>query len=181
MSLCLTPEHPVNLPRTAEHPWYVLRVKSQREKIVASALRQRSYTEFLPLYVESHRWSDRVKEVQVPLFRGYVFCRFDVNYRLPILKVPGVIDIVGFGGVPQPVSEREVAALQAVVQSGLLMQSWPFLEKGHRVVIQRGPLRGVEGIVLETKGNRRLIISVNLLQRSVAVQIERGDVRPAAA
>lgn len=167
--------------RISRHAWYVLRVKTNREKSVACLLRQKGYIDFLPLYTESRRWSDRLKEVQLPLFPGYVFCRFDPQYRLAILITPGVLHAVGAGGMPEPVSESEMAALQSAVASGRLLQPWPFLKVGQRVMIQHGPLRGVEGILSEIKGDRKLIISISLLQRSVAVPIERADVRPAAA
>lgn len=169
------------LDRNSEHPWYVLRVKTNREKSIASLLRQKGYIDFLPLYTESRRWSDRLKETQIPLFPGYVFCRFDAQQRLPILTTPGVIHAVGTNGVPEAVSDVEIAALQLAVTSGRLLQPWPFLKIGQRVMIQHGPLRHVEGILAEIKGDRKLIISISLLQRSVAVQMERADVRPAAA
>lgn len=167
--------------RTLQHPWYVLRVKTNREKSIASLLRQKGYIDFLPLYTESRCWSDRLKEMQLPLFPGYVFCRFDAQLRLPILTTPGVIHALGASGVPEPVNESEIAAIQLAVSSGRLMQPWPFLKIGQRVVVQHGPLRHVEGILSEIKGDRKLIISISLLQRSVAVQMERAEVRPAAA
>jgi transcription antitermination factor NusG len=167
--------------RSFEHAWYVLHVRANREKSVALTLRQRGFTEFLPLYAESHHWSDRLKAVQVPLFPGYVFCSFDLKYRLPILSVPWVIGVVGLRGVPQPVLESEIAAVRKAVTSGLQLQPWPFLEVGERLIIQSGPLRHVEGILSEIKGDLKLIISVTLLQRSIALQVERADVRPAAS
>jgi transcription antitermination factor NusG len=167
--------------RSTEHPWYVLRVKTNREKSTAYLLRQKGYIDFLPLHTQSRRWSDRLKEMQLPLFPGYVFCRFDPRHRLPILTTPGVLHAVGIGGMPEPVNESEIAALQVAVASGRLLQPWPFLKIGERVIIQHGPLRQMEGILSEVRGDRKLIISITLLQRSVAVQIERADVRPAAA
>lgn len=165
----------------SEHPWYVLRVRTNREKAVASLLRHKGFVEFLPLYAVCRRWSDRTKEVEIPLFPGYVFCRFDAENRLPILTTPHVLHVVGNGGLPEPVDEGELNALQRVVASGLLLQPWPFLKIGERVIIQAGPLRNVEGILTEIKGHRNLIVSITLLQRSVAVCMERHAVRPAAA
>ena len=159
----------------------MLQVKANREKSIACQLRQKGYAEFLPLYTEARQWSDRVKELQVPLFPGYVFCRFNARYRLPLLKTPGVLQVVGTAGMPEAVDESEIAALQSAVRSGLLLQPWPFLKLGHRVIVQDGPLRNVEGILTAIKGEKNLVISVTLLQRSVAVQIERSGVRPAAA
>jgi transcription termination/antitermination protein NusG len=166
---------------SSPHPWYVLRVRASREKSVASLLRHKGFTEFLPLYATYRRWSDRTKQVEVPLFPGYVFCRFDAEHRLPILTTPHVVHVVGTCGVPEPVDEAELTALQRVVASGLFLQPWPFLKIGQRLVIQEGPLRNVEGILTEIKGLRNLIVSITLLQRSVAVCIERAGVRPAAA
>lgn len=162
-------------------PWYVLRVRANREKSVAAFLRAKGLIEFLPLYGTSRRWADRTKQLEVPLFPGYVFCRFDAEYRLPILKTPHVMHVVGAAGFPEPVDESEISALQRVVASGLLLQPWPFLKLGQRIVIQEGPLRNVEGILTDIKGTRNLIVSISLLQRSVAVCMDRTAVRPAAA
>jgi transcription termination/antitermination protein NusG len=166
---------------TSEHPWYVLRVRAGREKSTASLLRHKGLLEFLPLYASCRRWSDRAKQVELPLFPGYVFCRFDAQNRLPILTTPGVVHVVGMGGTPQAVDETEVTALQRVVASGLLLQPWPFLKVGQRVIIQEGPLRHVDGILTDIKGLRNLVVSITLLQRSVAVCMDRAGVRPAAA
>ncbi len=163
-----------------QHPCYVLRVRAGREKSVALLLRNKGFVDFLPLYSTYRRWSDRTKQVEVPLFPGYVFCRFDAENRLPILTTPHVVHVVGMGGAPEPVDEDELTALQRVVSSGLLMQPWPFLKVGQRLIIQQGPLRDVEGILTKIKGVSNLIISITLLQRSVAVCIERAGVRPAA-
>jgi len=158
--------------------WFALRIKPQREKIVASALRSKGYEEFLPLYRCRRRWSDRIKEMDVPLFPGYVFCRFDVHSRLPILVTPGVLLIVGVGKTPSPVDNREIAALQSIVKSGLQVEPWPFLKIGQRVRIERGSLEGVEGILVAIKKPYRLVVSVALLQRSVAVEIDHQWATP---
>jgi transcription antitermination factor NusG len=154
---------------SSEYGWYALQVKAGREKSVAGLLRNKGFAEFLPLYASYRRWSDRMQQVDLPLFPGYVFSSFDPHRRLPILITPGVIHIVGLGGTPAPVDQGEISALQSVVASGVLMQPWPFLKAGQRVVIQHGPLRNIEGILTEIKGQRNLIISITLLQRSVAV------------
>jgi transcription antitermination factor NusG len=166
---------------TADDAWYALRVKPRHEKSTAGFLRNKGYTEFLPLYTSTRRWSDRIQKVEMPLFPGYLFCRFDFGDRLPILKTPGVLHIVGMGQLAHPVHEHEITALQAVVKSGLLMQPWPFLKVGQRVIIQDGPLRNVEGLVADIRDQRHLIVSITLLQRSVAVCIERNWIRPMAA
>jgi len=161
--------------------WFALRVRSNFEKPVATMLRGNGYTEFLPLYLKTSRWSDRVKQIELPLFPGYVFARFDVTKRLPILKMPGVLHVVGVGRTPQPLEESELAAVQRVVASGLPVKPWPFLRTGQLVKVQLGALTGLEGIVLDIKSTVRLIISLTLMQRSVAVEIDREWVKPVAS
>jgi transcription antitermination factor NusG len=158
--------------------WFALRTKPQREKVVASALRSKGYEEFLPLYRSRRRWSDRIKEMDLPLFPGYVFCRFDVHSRLPILVTPGVLLIVGIGKTPLAVNDSEIAALQSIVKSGLQAEPWPFLKVGQRVRIDQGSLEGVEGILTAIKKPCRLVVSVTLLQRSVAVEIDQDWATP---
>jgi len=165
---------------STQYPWYALRVRTSREKSVACLLRHKGFNEFLPLYASCRRWSDRIQQIDLPLFPGYVFCRFNAQDWLPILTTPGVVYVVGMGTTPESVDEGEITSLQSVVKSGLLMQPWPFLKVGQRVVIEHGPLRNVEGILKEVKGSRNLIISITLLQRSVSVCIERTGVRPLA-
>ena len=163
---------------SVRYAWYALRVRSRHENTVASHLQARGYESFLPLYKSQRRWSDRLKEIELPLFPGYVFCQFNLLDRLPILTVPGIVHVVGIGRTPVAIDETEIAAIQAAVKSGLLREPWPFLEIGHRVSIEQGPLCGVEGILLGFRGHQRLVLSVTLLQRSVAVQVDETWVRP---
>ena len=160
------------------HRWYAIRVKSQHEDVVARHLNVRGFESFLPQYKRVHRWSDRFKEVELPLFPGYVFCHFDSRNRLPVLTVPGVVHVVGVGKNPIPIEDDEIAAIQATVRCGLSRQPWPYLEVGQRVRIENGPLCDIEGILVGFRGNRRLVLSITLLQRSVAVEIEEEWVRP---
>lgn len=160
-----------------QFPWYALQVRTKHELNVANFLRGRGYDPFLPLYESRKRWSDRVKVVQSALFPGYLFCRLNVENRLPVLTTPGVGQIVGYSKTPVPVDEAEIDAIQILIASGLPNQPWPFLRAGDRVHIERGPLRGLEGILLEVRGAHRLVLSVTLLQRSVAVEIEPAFVR----
>ncbi len=159
-------------------PWYALYVKTHHEKLVAAGLRGKGYTEFLPLYRARHRSSGRFKDVDLPLLPNYVFCRFRFDRRTPILSTPGVFHIVSLAGVPAPVDGAEIASLQRVSHSGMYARPWPFLKVGDRVRIEEGPLRGTEGILEASDGETRLIVSVTLLQRSVAVTVERRWVRP---
>jgi transcription antitermination factor NusG len=161
-----------------QKPWFAVQTKSRHEKVAAWALHNKGYEEFLPLYRSRRRWSDRVKELDIPLFSGYVFCRFDPEERLPVLTSPGVLSIVGMGKTPAPVTEAEIAALQVVVESGLKAEPWPFLKVGQAVRIDWGPLAGLEGILTGLKNRQRLVVSVTLLQRSVAVEIDGAWVSP---
>jgi transcription antitermination factor NusG len=160
------------------YPWYALRVRTRYENIVGSHLHARGYEWLLPLCKCRRRWSDRLKEIELPLFPGYVFCRFNLMKRLPIVTIPGVVHVVGVGKIPVPIDEAEIAAIKTTVKSGLPSQPWPFLQIGQKVRIQDGPLCGVEGILLSFRGHQRLILSVTLLQRSVAVQINEAWVTP---
>jgi transcription antitermination factor NusG len=157
--------------------WFALQVRARHEKTTAALLQYKSYEWFLPLYVCKRRWSDRIKEFELPLFPGYLFCRFDIHNRLPILKTPGVLSIVGIGKTAVPIEDREIAAIQCVVKSGLPTQPWPFLQVGQRVRIDSGALCGLEGIVVNFKSQARLIVSVTLLKRSVAVEIDGSCVK----
>jgi transcription antitermination factor NusG len=160
--------------------WYALRIKSRHEKIVASALFGKGYEVFLPLYRDRRRWSDRMKELELPLFPGYLFCRFDVMKRLPILTTPGIVQLVGVGKTPLPVDDAEITAIQSIVISRLNAQPWPYLQVGQRVRIEQGPLTGLEGILIALKKTHRLVVSVTLLQRSVAVEVDHDWARPVA-
>ena len=115
------------------YPWFALQVRNRYESFVAAHLGGRGYEWFLPLHKSRRRWSDRFKEIEQPLFPGYVFCRLDPFNRLPILTTPGVFLIVGIGKAPVPIHETEIAAIQATVKSGIASQPWPFLQIGQRV------------------------------------------------
>jgi transcription antitermination factor NusG len=168
------------LPQPYPMSWYALRIQCRLSSLASATLRGKGYEEFLPLYHARRRWSDRVKQVELPLFPGYLFCQFDVNDRLPILTTPGVIGIVGAGKLPIPVDLEEIEAIRAILRSGLAAQPWPLLCVGSKVYIERGPLAGLEGIITNTDKVYRLVVSVNLLQRSVAVEIDREWARPIA-
>lgn len=158
-------------PNDQSLKWYAIRVKSNFERVTAQALRARGHEEFLPLYVK------RRSSAEVPLFPGYIFGRFDVDRRASVLTAPGVVHIVGFGRAPAEVDEAEIAALQAAVNSGLPIEPCAFLRIGQRVMIEAGPLRGVEGIVIGTRNECRLVLSVTLLQRSVSIEIDQSQVK----
>lgn len=160
--------------------WYVVRVRSNFEQRAATALQAKGLTIFLPLYRVKRRWSDRVKEMDVPLFPGYVFCRFNPHEKLPILQTPGIVSIIGTSNGPTPVEDSEIAAVQTMMKSGLAVGPWPFLREGQPVIVKYGALEGLEGLILSSKGKHRLIVSISLLQRSVSVEIDRECVAPLA-
>jgi transcription antitermination factor NusG len=163
--------------RNQQWPWFAILVRTGREKTANLLLENAGYECFLPISKDMRRWSDRMKEVEVPLFPGYFFCRMNPHNRLPVLMTPGVIQIVGAGKTPIPVREEEIAAIQCVEKSGLSTMPWPYLQVGHVARIEDGPLRGMSGIVIKIKSGLKLVLSVNLLQRSVAVEIDRNWIR----
>jgi transcriptional antiterminator NusG len=155
---------------SASESWFALYVKPRHEKNVSTILRGKGLEEFVPLY--SRRTPSRISDL--PLFPGYVFCRFNADHRLPVLTVPGVFYVVGFAGAAVPVGIEEIAALQRVVRSGLPREPWPELPAGKKVLVSAGPLEGVKGIVVSYKNSSRLLISVDLLQRAVCVEVDRS-------
>jgi len=162
---------------THEFFWFAVHVRPRREKLVAWLLRNKGFQVFLPLCRTMRRGFGRLRKLEVPLFPGYLFCRFNPHDRLPILITPGVHSIVGAGRIPVPIEEKELEAIRAVVGSGVAVETVPYLRAGARVRIASGPLRGVEGILLDANKKRRLVISVTLLQRSVAVEVDRAWVQ----
>jgi transcription antitermination factor NusG len=161
-----------------EHLWFAVRVRPRYEKQVAQSIESKGIKAFLPLYAARRRWSDRTKEVQTPLFDGYVFCHIDPAERLPVLVIPGVMHFVGIGKTPIAVDNSEIAAIQTVVQSGSVVRSWPFLRQGDRVRVDDGPLRNVEGILLRAGDTDQVVVSITLLQRSIAVEVDRTWITP---
>jgi len=162
--------------KVSDLPWFALQVRAKHEKGVAEYLCGNGFESFLPLYECRKRWSDRIKVVDTPLFPGYLFCRLNPHNRLPILKTPGVIQIVGSNRVPVAVDKKEIQAIQTLVTSGVPNKPWPYLKVGNHARIESGPLRGLEGVLVQFKGNHRLVLSVTLLQRSVAVEIDSAFV-----
>ena len=159
--------------------WFALLVKPRHEKAVAAALRSKHFEEFLPLRSVRRKWSDRFKVVEVPLLAGYAFCRFEPCDKVRILRTPGVRKVVGWGATPVPVEETEIQALQTVMQAGLPAAPCPFLRTGQSIRLDCGPLSGLSGLLLQSRGRSRLVVSVTLLQRSVAVEVEQAWISPA--
>jgi transcription antitermination factor NusG len=158
--------------------WYALQIRSRWEATTAGLLRGKGLETLLPTYTTKRKWSDRFKVVESPLFPGYVFCRFNVQNRLPVLITPGVISVVGTGKTPIAVHEAEIRSIQAAIASGVQMEPWPYVEIGERVRIKDDVLDGMEGILTGFKGSHRVVISVTLLRRSVALEIDRSRIAP---
>jgi transcription elongation factor/antiterminator RfaH len=157
---------------TDQLPWYALQCWVRKESLIAAQLEGQGFECFLPKYKSLREWSDRKKEVEQPLFPGYLFCRFEYSQRRPVVVTPGVLQVVGCGRTPVPVEDHEIAAIQSAVASGVPSQPWPYMEVGERVRIHTGKLSGLQGILVNFKGNHRVVLSVSLLQRSVALEVD---------
>jgi transcription antitermination factor NusG len=155
--------------------WYALTVKPNHERAAAQALASKALETFVPLFRSRRCWSDRIKELEQPLFAGYVFCRFPGTERARILSTPGVNSVVGFGNQPAPLDDGEIRAVRSLVASGLPVGPWPFLRVGERVRVEAGPLCGVEGILTQVKDAWRVVLSIELLQRSIAAEVDRDS------
>lgn len=162
-----------------EMQWYALQVQSRMASTASAVLRGKGYEEFLPRYRSFRRWSDRVKQLDLPLFPGYLFCRFDPRVRLvPVLTTPGVLAIVGAGRTPIPIAEEEIDAVRRIVASDFNVQPWVSVGVGSKIYVAHGPLSGLEGTIVNDDKTCRLVVTVTLLQRSVAVDIDRHWARP---
>jgi transcription antitermination factor NusG len=159
-------------------PWYAVMVKGQQERFIHEAFQQKAIESFLPLYWAARRWSDRVKRVQLPLFPGYLFCRFQPFQRLPLLRTPGVKTIVSSGSEMLPVANEDILRIRRLIASNCSLEPWPFLQAGRRVRVHSGPLDGLEGIFAEFRGACGVVVSLELLQRSVMVSLAREQVTP---
>jgi transcription antitermination factor NusG len=158
--------------------WYALQTQARHEKMVEQRLRERGITTYLPLVTEVHRWSDRKKKVQLPLFSCYLFARVAPTKidRLRILRVDGVFNFVGPRGEGTVIPDSQIDAVRALVDGQLPWATHPFLKIGQRVRIRSGALNGVEGILVSRNGDSTLVISVDAIQRSLSVSVEGYDV-----
>jgi transcription termination/antitermination protein NusG len=158
-----------------EAKWYVAYTSANHEKRVAEQLGARAIEHFLPSYASVRRWKDRRVTLQLPLFPGYVFVRMELRNRLQILQIPSVARLVGFGGVPTPLPADEIDLLRAGLDCGVRAEPHPYLNVGRRARIQHGPLAGLEGILMRWKGSWRVVLSLELIQRSVAVEVDASN------
>jgi transcription antitermination factor NusG len=169
--------HQSTMSGGASQRWFALQVRTRWEGSTAVLLSGKGYQTLLPTY----RSKKHGREGVAPLFPGYVFCQFDAQNRLPVLITPGVISVVGRGRIPVPVDEAELAGIQTLVASGLPVEPWPYLELGQRIRIEADALKGLEGILINFKGHHRIVVSVSLLRRSVALEVDRASVMPLGA
>lgn len=158
--------------------WYAAYTCSRHEKRIAQQLEDRGIEHFLPVYRSVRRWKDRKKELELVLFPGYVFVRLELIHRVQVLQLPGVVRFVSFNGRPMPLPSAEINALRNGLAQNVLAEHHPFLNVGQRVRVIYGPLTGAQGILLRRRNNSRLVISIEAIMRSVALEIDEADVVP---
>jgi transcription antitermination factor NusG len=158
--------------------WYAAHVCSRHEKQVLSQLQERRVTSFLPVYRSVRRWKDRRKELELVLFPGYVFVQIDLKDRLRVLQLPSVVRFVSFNGQPAPLGDNEIEVLSKGLASGIRAEPHPYLKVGNRVRVVSGPLEGAEGILVRRKDKFRVVLSIDIIMRSVAVEVDEADIQP---
>ncbi len=163
----------------SEPHWYAAYTCAQHEKRVAAELGMREVEHFLPLYSSVRRWKDRRVVLNLPLFPGYVLVRVALCNRLRVVQIPSVVRLVGFGGLPTALPDREMEILRSGFCQSLRAEPHPFLTGGRRVRVKAGPLEGLEGIVVRRKNRLRLVISLDLIHRAATVEIEEADLERA--
>jgi transcription antitermination factor NusG len=161
--------------------WYALTTKPRYERATAKYLRLKGFEEFVAACRQRRRWSDRFKEIDQQLFPGYVFCQFTYEQRLTVLNTPGVLSVVGYGKQPAVVDDSEIAAIRAIVDSGARAWPCPYLRVGQRVRIEDGCLQGVAGTLVRENDFWRVVVNIEILQRAVAVEIDRNLLRAVEA
>jgi transcription antitermination factor NusG len=158
-------------------PWFALQTRPRHEKKIDSLLRQKGYECLTPTYRQKRKWSDRTVEIDLPLFPTYIFCRLSSSVLGKAISTSGVVRIVGFNGSPAEIAVEEIEALQLLTQSNLLREPWRYLCNGTLILVETGPLAGVKGVMSTKDDNKKgLVISVALLQRSVAIQLDEDTV-----
>ena len=161
--------------------WHALTATHKHERTACNHLLNKGLEGFWPVCRARRHWSDRIKQLDVALFPGYLFCRFPPLARASVLSTPGVTSIVSFGKLPGIVEDDEIAAIRTILASGLPAQPWPYLQAGQRVRIEQGCLQGLTATLVRCRDEFRVVVNVELLQRSVAVEIDRNLIRPLAA
>jgi len=163
----------------AESHWFAAHTRANHEKRLAVQLAERSVEHFLPLYECERRWKDRRVTLQLPLFPGYILVRLALRERMRVLQIPGVARLVGFNGSPVPLPDAEIEALREKLNRQIRAEPHPYLQAGRRVRVSRGPLEGFEGILVRRKHKFRIVVSIDLIMRSIAAEVDIADVEPA--
>ncbi|MGB9071636.1 MAG: UpxY family transcription antiterminator [Terriglobales bacterium] len=158
--------------------WYAVSVRPRHERLVTRHLEHQGLNYFLPVYRSVRRWKDRRKELDMVLFPGYVFVNLNLRDRLDVLRAPGVLRFVTFQGQPAAVPDSEIRALESSMFAGLRPQPHPYLRQGRKVRVKRGPLVDAEGIMIRRKEGFRLVLSIELIMRSVMLEVDEADVEP---
>ena len=179
MAISMSSFRPSVLAHAYEVHWYAAYTRAQHEKSVARQLELRAIESFLPLYEKMSRWKDRRVKLELPLFSGYVFVRMTLEEKVRVLQVPGVVRLVGFGGQLASLPEEEMEALRSGLSGALHAEPCPYLQVGSRIRLKSGPLRGMQGVLLKKKSGYRFVISFELIQRSIAVEVDAVDVAAA--
>ena len=169
----------VALPESSmQARWYAVYTCANHEKRVAAELGAREVDHFLPLYRSARRWKDRRVQLELPLFPGYVFVRLALCDRLRVVEIRSVVRLVGFGGSPTPLSDAEIDVMRSVLSQGLRIEPHPYLTIGQRVRLTTGPFAGLEGVLKRKKNRLRVVVSLELIERSIAIDIDAADVLP---
>jgi len=171
-------EPAVKYPGPELKSWFAIQTLSRHEKVVRKQLELRNVEHFLPTIKKVSQWSDRRKEIETPLFGGYCFARFSLKERLPLLQSQGVVRVVGFAGHPEPIPDEEIQSLKLLIRNSSQYVGCPFLREGMLVQVVQGPLEGVKGRLIREARHSRLVLSVPLIQRAVAVEIDAAVVVP---
>jgi len=158
------------------HCWFAIQTLSRHEKVVRSQLEMRKVENFLPTMRRLSQWTDRKKEIEVPLFAGYCFARFSLADRLPVLQSQGVVRLVGSAGRPDPIPDEEIESLRKLINSPSDYVCCPYLREGMLVEVIRGPLQGVKGRLVREAKPCRLVLGISLIQRAVTIEIDAASV-----
>jgi transcriptional antiterminator NusG len=169
----------LDLPVEHEERWYAAHTSANHERRVAEQLAARNVEHFLPTYSSVRRWKDRSVKLQLPLFPGYVFVRMALRDRLHTLNVRGVATLVSFCGIPACLPDPEIETLRASLAGGVAAEPHPYLVAGKKVCLLSGPLAGLTGILVRRKSGARFVVSVNLIQRSLAIELNEADLATA--
>lgn len=168
-------------PEASADPWYALYTRHQHEKMVADLLAKKEFTVFLPLYEATHRWKDRLKRLSLPLFPSYVFVKGGLDRQLQMMMTPGIHSILACAGRAQPIPEEQIDAVRRMVEGRLKAEPHPFLQCGDAVRVTAGPLQGIEGILMRKKNETRLVLSIEMLMKSISVEIDAWSVERVSA